>query len=147
MQLKPGTPAMTVLLAFMTAIGPLSTDIYLASMPHIATEFGASTGAVQLTLSLYLIGFAGGQIFYGPLSDSYGRRPLLLAGFALYLVATALCAFAPSIELLICARMVQLAQPGDRIVVLYGSGHAFLLRQCAAQTPGFRLVEAGRYLP
>jgi len=47
----------------------------------------------------------------------------------------------------ICARLVQLAQPGDRIVVLYGSGHAFLLRQCVAQMPGFKLVEANRYLP
>jgi hypothetical protein len=47
----------------------------------------------------------------------------------------------------ICARLVQLAQPGDRIVVLYGAGHAFLLRQCVAQMPGFELVEANRYLP
>jgi hypothetical protein len=48
---------------------------------------------------------------------------------------------------LICANLVQLARPGDRIVVFYGSGHAFLLRQCVAETPGFRLVEANAYLP
>jgi len=47
----------------------------------------------------------------------------------------------------ICARLVQLAQPGDRIVVLYGAGHAFLLRQCVEQMPGFELVEANSYLP
>jgi DHA1 family bicyclomycin/chloramphenicol resistance-like MFS transporter len=107
MHFKPGTRALTVLLAFMTAIGPLSTDIYLASMPHIGEALTASTGAVQLTLSLYLVGFAVGQIVYGPFSDTYGRRPLLLIGFALYLVATFACAFTTSIEMLIGARMVQ----------------------------------------
>lgn len=55
MQLKPHTLAMTVLLAFMTAVGPVTMDIYLASMPHIGRALGASTGAVQLTLSLYLV--------------------------------------------------------------------------------------------
>ena len=107
MHFQPGTRALTVLLAFMTAIGPLSTDIYLASMPHIGQALGASTGAVQLTLSLYLVGFACGQILYGPLSDKFGRRPMLLIGFALYLVATLACSLANSIETLIIARMVQ----------------------------------------
>lgn len=107
MQLKPDSRAMTVLLAFMTAIGPITMDIYLASMPHIGEAFGASAGAVQLTLSLYVVGFAMAQILYGPLSDFRGRRPLLLGGFALYLIATAACAMATSIEMLIVARLVQ----------------------------------------
>lgn len=107
MRLKPDTPAMTVLLAFMTAIGPLTMDIYLASMPDIGMALHASTAAVQLTLSFYLIGFAIGQLLYGPISDAYGRRPLLLIGFTLYLVATGACAFASTIDTLIVARMVQ----------------------------------------
>ena len=117
MRLKPESLAMTVLLAFMTALGPLSTDIYLASMPHISEALGASTGAVQLTLSLYLVGFAFGQIFYGPLSDKYGRRPVLLAGFAIYLVATTACIFASSIQTLIAARMVQAVGAAGPIVL------------------------------
>lgn len=98
---------MTLVLASMTALGPVTMDIYLASMPHIGAALGATTRSVQLTLSSYLIGFAIGQILYGPLSDVYGRRPMLLLGFALYLVATTACAFASSIELLIAARALQ----------------------------------------
>ena len=107
MRLEPGTRGLTVLLALMTGLGPLSTDIYLASMPFIGAALNASSGEVQLTLSAYLEGFALGQILYGPLSDKYGRRPALLAGFALYLVATLACIAAGSIELLIAARVVQ----------------------------------------
>lgn len=107
MELKPGTIGMTVLLAAMTAIGPVTMDIYLASLPHIGTALNAPTASVQLTLSFYLIGFAIGQIFYGPLSDSIGRRPMLLTGFFLYLITTSACAFANSIELLIVARLFQ----------------------------------------
>lgn len=98
---------MTFLLAAMTAIGPATMDIYLASLPHIGQAMNASTGQVQLTLSLYLVGFALGQIFYGPLSDDRGRRPMLLAGFILYIAATAVCMLAPTIETLIVARIFQ----------------------------------------
>ena len=107
MQLRPGTRGLTVLLALMTAIGPLSTDIYLASMPHIGQALGATNGAVQLTLSAYLLGFATGQIIYGPLSDKYGRRPCLLAGFTLYFVASLACLASPTIEVLVAARIAQ----------------------------------------
>lgn len=117
MQFRPGTRAMTILLAAMTAIGPLSTDIYLASLPNIAQVFEASTGSVQLTLSLYLVGFAIGQIFYGPFSDKFGRRPMLLAGFALFLAATCACIFANSIGMLILGRVVQALGAAGPIII------------------------------
>ena len=83
MPLRPETLAMTVVLGLMTALGPLSTDMYLPSLPAIARAFDASTASTQLTLSLFLLGFACGQVIYGPVADRYGRRPVLLAGFAL----------------------------------------------------------------
>jgi hypothetical protein len=76
-------------------------------MPFIGAALNASASAVQLTMSAYVIGFAFGQIIYGPLSDKFGRRPVLLAGFALYLAATAACVFATSIDMLIAARITQ----------------------------------------
>ncbi len=107
MRFRPDTRGMTILLAMMTALGPLSTDIYLASMPHIGAALGASNGSVQLTMSAYIVGFAFGQVLHGPLSDKYGRRPVLLWGFTLYLAATAACIASTTIDLLIAARVAQ----------------------------------------
>ena len=76
--LRPGTFALTALLAGLSAVGPLTTDMYLPSLPDIARQLGASTAQVQLTISAYLIGFAVGQIFYGPVSDRHGRKPVLI---------------------------------------------------------------------
>src|SRR5664279_388345 len=98
--LRPGTFALTALLAALTAISPLSTDMYLPSLPDIARQLGASTALVQLTISSYLIGFAFGQIVYGPVSDRHGRKPVLLAAVVLYCVASLACALATSIEML-----------------------------------------------
>ncbi|MCY3980264.1 MAG: MFS transporter [Alphaproteobacteria bacterium] len=67
-------------LAMLAAFGPLSIDMYLPSLPAIGREFDASAGDVQLTLSAFFIGFGVGQLLYGPLSDRYGRRPMLLFG-------------------------------------------------------------------
>lgn len=106
-KLRPGTFALTALLAALSAIGPLTTDMYLPSLPDIAQRLGASTPQVQFTISTYLIGFAVGQIFYGPLSDRHGRKPVLLAAMGLYVVATLVCALSNSIEMLIVARAFQ----------------------------------------
>ncbi len=105
--LRPGTFALTALLAALTAIGPLSTDMYLPSLPDIARALTASTAQVQLTISAYLIGFAVGQIIYGPISDRHGRKPVLLAALGLYSAATFICALSPSIDVLIAARALQ----------------------------------------
>jgi DHA1 family bicyclomycin/chloramphenicol resistance-like MFS transporter len=105
--LTPGSFALTLLLAMLTGLGPLSVDMYLASLPSIGRLLGAPTSQVQLTISAYLIGFAIAQIFHGPLSDRHGRRPVLLIALGIYLLATLACAFAFSIETLIGARFLQ----------------------------------------
>ncbi len=96
-----------VLVTAMLMMQPLSTDLYLASLPSLATVFGVPVSTVQLTLSLFVIGFGGAQLIVGPLSDRYGRRPVLLGGLATYVTASLLCGLAPSIDLLIAARFVQ----------------------------------------
>ncbi len=91
----------------LTALGPLSMDMYLPSMPEIARVLAAPPARVQLTISSYLIGFAVGQVIYGPVSDRHGRRPVLLAALALYVVSTLICAVTQSIDPLIGARFLQ----------------------------------------
>ena len=105
--LRPGTFALTLLLAALTALGPLSIDMYLPSLPDIAHVLEAPQAHVQLTVSYYLVGFAVGQIFYGPFSDRYGRRPVLLAALAIYVIGTGVCALARSIDPLLGARFLQ----------------------------------------
>jgi DHA1 family bicyclomycin/chloramphenicol resistance-like MFS transporter len=105
--LKPGTFALTALLALLAGIGPFSVDVYLPALPDIGRALHASPLEVQMTLSLYLIGFAIGQILYGPISDALGRKPVLLAAVITYCVAALTCFVSPSIELLIVARFVQ----------------------------------------
>lgn len=98
---------MTALLAALTGLGPLTTDMYVPSLPEIATNLNATTAQTQLTISTYLVGFAVGQIIWGPFADRHGRRPVLLVALALYIAATVAAALAPSIEVLIAARVVQ----------------------------------------
>jgi DHA1 family bicyclomycin/chloramphenicol resistance-like MFS transporter len=129
--LRPGTFALTALLAALTAVGPLTTDMYLPSLPDIARQLGASSAQVQLTISAYLIGFAGGQIIYGPVSDRHGRKPVLIAAIALYCVASLACAMSTSIEMLIVARAFQALGGSGGIVLtraivrdIYSGAHA-----------------------
>ncbi len=103
----PKSLLVTALLTFLVAVGPLSTDLYLPSLPAIGAYFDSGPAEVQLTLSVFLIGFAVSQLAYGPLSDRFGRRPMLLAGLSLYLVASLACCLAPSLETLIAARFLQ----------------------------------------
>jgi len=95
------------LIAGSLMLQPLSTDLYLASLPHLATDFGVTPAAVQQTLSLFVIGFGVAQLISGPLSDRFGRRPVLLWGLAIYIGASLACALAPTLALLILARFVQ----------------------------------------
>lgn len=96
---------------------PLSTDLYLASLPGMALDFGVSPAAVQQTLSLFVFGFGTAQLLSGPLSDRYGRRPVLIGGLALYLVSGLACALTPSLEWLIAARFVQAIGACTAVVV------------------------------
>lgn len=115
--LKPDTFALTVLLAALTALAPLSTDLYLPTLPDIGRAFGVSPAQVQLTLSGYLAGFAIGQIAYGPISDWYGRRSGFIVALACYCIGSLICLVAPSIEILIGARVLQ-AFGGSGAIVL-----------------------------
>lgn len=86
---------------------PLSTDLYLATLPGMAADFDVAASAVQHTLSLFVIGFGTAQLISGPLSDRFGRRPVMLGGLTLYLASSLACAFAPGLSWLIAARFAQ----------------------------------------
>lgn len=105
--LKPQSRGLTVLLGALAGMTALAVDMSLPSLPIITSTFQASPRSVQLTLSLFLVGYAGAQLFCGPLSDRYGRRRVLIAGLAIYTLAGFACAGSPSIELLVTARLVQ----------------------------------------
>jgi DHA1 family bicyclomycin/chloramphenicol resistance-like MFS transporter len=105
--LRADTIALTALLALLTAFGPISTDMYVPSMPEIGHVFAVDASRVQLTLSSYLGGFAIGQIVYGPAADRLGRKPVLLLTLTLFCLASLACAIAPTIETLIAARALQ----------------------------------------
>ena len=109
-------PTFAILVA-ISAIGPLALNIFMPSMPGLQEEFGISYGTAQLTLTLYLIGMAACQLIYGPLSDRFGRRPMLLGGLGLFVVASLLAAVATHIGVLIAARLLQ-AVGGSAGIVL-----------------------------
>lgn len=95
------------LLALITLSGTLAMHMFVPALPRAARDLGASAGALQSTVSVYILGLAVGQLVYGPLSDRYGRRPLLIAGLVLYTVAGLAAAVAPDVHTLIAARLVQ----------------------------------------
>jgi MFS transporter, DHA1 family, multidrug resistance protein len=97
----------TLVLGALTGLPPLSMDIYLPALPAVTESLSAPAATVQLTLTACIAGMALGQLLVGPLSDRYGRRRPLLAGMSVYVVATVVCALAPSAELLIAFRLLQ----------------------------------------
>jgi DHA1 family bicyclomycin/chloramphenicol resistance-like MFS transporter len=96
-----------VVLGMLSMFGPLSLDLYLPVLPQLADELNASASAAQLSITACLLGLAVGQLIAGPLSDRYGRRRPLILGLAGYLVSSAACALAPSIEVLLGLRLIQ----------------------------------------
>lgn len=96
-----------VILGAISALTPIAIDMYLPAMPSIAKEFGVMAGDIQITLTAYMAGFALGQLLHGPISDSFGRKPVLLIGTLAFTIASILSAMAPSIELLVWTRIAQ----------------------------------------
>jgi MFS transporter, DHA1 family, multidrug resistance protein len=95
------------LLALFTLSGPIGMHMLVPALPHAARDLGASVGAMQLTIGLYILGMAVGQLGYGPVSDRFGRRPVLVAGLVLYSLASIAAFLAPTIHALIAARLLQ----------------------------------------
>ena len=96
-----------LLLALLLGLQPVTTDLYLPALPAITQGFGASMGQAQLTLTALLLAFGLSQLVWGPLSDRFGRRPILLWGMGAYTLASVACAFAPDMAWLIAGRTMQ----------------------------------------
>ncbi|GAA6130185.1 multidrug effflux MFS transporter [Halopseudomonas sabulinigri] len=96
-----------LILGALSAFGPLAIDMYLPAFPAIGAALSADAEQVQLSLSVYFLGLASGQLLYGPLADRFGRRKPLLVGVLLFCLASFACAMAPTLEWLLTARFVQ----------------------------------------
>ncbi|WP_432536665.1 multidrug effflux MFS transporter [Kineococcus arenarius] len=100
------TFGLVLLLGTMAALGAVTIDLYLPSLPQVADDLGTTAASAQLTITGVLVGSALGQLVSGPLSDAYGRRRPAIAGFAVYVVAALLCAVAPDLPSLVAARFL-----------------------------------------
>jgi MFS transporter, DHA1 family, multidrug resistance protein len=132
-RMTPGVIVLTITL--LLALQPITTDLYLPTLPTLQRDLGASGGATQLTLSALIICFGIGQLIVGPLSDRFGRRPILLGGMALYTVASVLASAAQSIEGLIAWRALQ----GAALAAAVTCGRA-LVRDLFAPHEGARVM-------
>lgn len=94
-------------LALIVGVSPFATDMYIPALPAIARDLGTTPGAVQLSLTAFLVAFAVGQLLAGPVSDGIGRRPLMLVGTAVFALASVGCALAPDVVTLVVARVFQ----------------------------------------
>lgn len=96
-----------ILLAMLSAFGPMVTDMYLPGLPLMVTFFGTTVSMVQLGLTTSMLGLAAGQFIFGSFSDKYGRRPPLLIALVLFMITTVCCIFSPNIEIFIVLRFFQ----------------------------------------
>ncbi|ABK14192.1 drug resistance transporter, Bcr/CflA subfamily [Methanothrix thermoacetophila PT] len=102
-----GNKGLIVLISLLSAFVPLSTDLYLPALPGMADYFCVSSDLANLTLTMFFLSFGAGTLLWGPLSDRYGRRPMLLIGLSLYSIASLACAFSTDIHLLIAFRALE----------------------------------------
>ena len=104
----PASPRLLIIiLASITALGPMSMQIFLPALPAIQDAFAVSTGRAQMVLSVSLAAIAFSALGYGPASDRFGRRPVIVVGLAIFFAGSVICAVAPSIEILVLGRVVQ----------------------------------------
>ncbi len=138
---------LVILLTVLSALGQFATSVYTPSFPAIGEEFGATPSAVQLTLTVALAAFAAGQLIYGPLTDRFGRRSVLLPSILVYIAGSVLCVFAPTLDTLIVGRFFQAIGACAGVVVsraivrdLYDG--AEMVRVFAVMTLAFSAVPA-----
>lgn len=105
------------MLAVLASVAPFGIDMYLSAFPRMAVDLHTSATTVELTLTTFLLGLAAGQLVFGPLSDRYGRRGPLLAGSAVFVTASVLAALAPTITVLVTARLLQGASASAGMVI------------------------------
>ncbi|PTM43106.1 multidrug effflux MFS transporter [Bosea sp. 124] len=164
----PIRPAPLWLLAMITFSGTFAMHVFVPALPLAARDLDASAGSLQLTISFYILGLAFGQLFYGPISDRYGRRPVLMVGLVVYTLASLAAALTPGPEALIATRLVQAlggcaglvlgrAIVRDRsgvtdamrrlatmnLVVVLGPGIAPLIGTLVSETLGWRAIFCG----
>ena len=107
MQESVSSKKVGVILGTLGAIGPLAIDMYLPALPQIAVSLGTNEGSVQFSLMAFFTGIMLGQLFYGPFSDRFGRKPIIYIGLLLFIVGSVLCAFSTTVEQFIAWRFVQ----------------------------------------
>ena len=127
-----------VLLGLLLGIQPITTDVYLPALPALQDDLRAPMPQVQLTLAALLLAFGVSQLAWGPLSDRFGRRPVLLWGMAAYVLAALACVLAPSMELLILARIAQGAAMGAAVMCARA-----IVRDLYAPLEGARMMSKG----
>lgn len=132
------TARVALALALFMGLQPITTDLYLPALPAIRRELGASMHAVQMTLAALILAFGVAQLFWGPVADRYGRRPVLLAGLALYTLASIGAALAPDIHALVAWRAVQGACMAATVVC----GRS-IVRDCYAPHEGVQVMARG----
>lgn len=142
--LAPGL-ASVLLLTALAAVGQFASNVYTPALPFVATSLGVDASAAQLTLAIFLFAFAVSQLVYGPLTDRFGRRPVLFVGLALFLAGTLACALAENLTALLWARAVQaVGAAGGLVVSRAATRDSFdgveLARAFAAITIAFALV-------
>ena len=127
-----------VLLALLLGIQPITTDVYLPALPALQRDLGASMPQVQMTFAALLLSFGVSQLVWGPLSDRFGRRPILLCGMTAYVLASLACVLAPRMDLLIAARIAQGAAMGAAVM-----GARAIVRDLYAPLEGAKAMSRG----
>ncbi len=127
-----------LLLSMLLGLQTITTDLYLPALPALTESFAASMGQAQLTLTAMLLAFGLSQLVWGPVSDRFGRRPVLLLGLAAYVLAAVASALATSMEMLIACRMVQGAAMGAAVM-----GARAIVRDLYEPVDGTRIISKG----
>ena len=130
----PDRMMITLLLGLLVSFAPMTIDLYLPALPVMTEDLMTNTESMQLTLSVYMVGFALAQTFFGPISDRFGRKPTIIIGTSVYLVASVACALATSVEQLIAFRLLQSIGAAAGPVVARAVVRDMFTREEAAKT-------------